>query len=275
MPTASTRRDRPRRGLVAAREVLAEEPISSDRERDGDRRAEPPESSRYGSLADVTLASCDPPARAHPAERPLGVLAQQRRRRPRGRLDGARARAPPRSRARRARSGAGSAGRCAARRAARAARSSSPSASSQSTSDTSAPPARERLAGPALLDPAVPRADVLADVAAVDRASSGARYGSGIARRRLRPVGEAAGRVERPRLVERAGRAGLDAERAGAAVGVERRRRLDLGVRDERPEHDPGAVAARDQERVLAVEADAGRAAASRSTCWFSSTSTR
>ena len=38
---------------------------------------------------------------------------------------------------------------------------------------------------------------------------------------------------------------------------VERRRRLELEVGDERTEHDPGAVAARDQQRVLAVEADA------------------
>ena len=33
--------------------------------------------------------------------------------------------------------------------------------------------------------------------------------------------------------------------------------RLELDVGDERAEHDPGAVAARDQHRVLAVEADA------------------
>ena len=39
---------------------------------------------------------------------------------------------------------------------------------------------------------------------------------------------------------------------------VERFRALDLGVGDERAEHDPGAVAARDQHRVLAVEADSG-----------------
>ena len=39
---------------------------------------------------------------------------------------------------------------------------------------------------------------------------------------------------------------------------VERRRRLQLGGRDERPEHDPRAVAPRDQHRVLAVEADPG-----------------
>ena len=34
--------------------------------------------------------------------------------------------------------------------------------------------------------------------------------------------------------------------------------RLELGVGDERAEHDPGAVPARDQHRVLAVEADSG-----------------
>src|SRR5439155_1120731 len=56
---------------------------------------------------------------------------------------------------------------------------------------------------------------------------------------------------------ERAGRARVDAEGAGAAVGVERRRGVDLGGSDERSEHDPGAVTAGDQQRVLAVEADA------------------
>ena len=107
------------------------------------------------------------------------------------------------------------------------------------------------------LDAAVPRADVLADVAAVDlRAELGAvglrdRLG------RLRPVREAARRVEHAGLVERAGRAGVDAARARAAAGVERRRRLELGGRDERAEHDPRAVPAREHHRVLAVEADA------------------
>ena len=38
---------------------------------------------------------------------------------------------------------------------------------------------------------------------------------------------------------------------------VERRRRLELEVGDERAEHDPRAVPPRDQHRVLAVEADA------------------
>ena len=65
-------------------------------------------------------------------------------------------------------------------------------------------------------------------------------------------------RVDHAGLVERSGRAGLDAERARAAVELERRRRLDLDLGDERPEHDPGAVRARDQHRVLAVETDAG-----------------
>ena len=45
--------------------------------------------------------------------------------------------------------------------------------------------------------------------------------------------------------------------RARAAAGVEGRRRLDHLIGDERAEHDPRAVAPRDQERVLAVEADA------------------
>ena len=56
----------------------------------------------------------------------------------------------------------------------------------------------------------------------------------------------------------RSARARVDAESAGAAVGVERPCRLQLHVRDERPEHDPRAVPLRDQERVLAVEADSG-----------------
>ena len=46
--------------------------------------------------------------------------------------------------------------------------------------------------------------------------------------------------------------------RARPAVELERRRRLDLDVGDERPEHDPGAVPLGDQQRVLAVEPDSG-----------------
>src|SRR4051812_22167836 len=114
----------------------------------------------------------------------------------------------------------------------------------------------QRLAGPPLLDAPVPRADVLANVAAVDL---GAEPGAIFLRRqrgRLGPVREAARGVERPRLVERASRAGVDAEPTLAAVKIERRGRLELDVRDERSEHDPGAVPARDEERVLAVEAD-------------------
>ena len=56
---------------------------------------------------------------------------------------------------------------------------------------------------------------------------------------------------------ERSRRARVDAERAAPAAGVERRRRLELDVGDERPEHDPRPVGARDQHRVLADEADA------------------
>src|SRR4051794_2457518 len=114
--------------------------------------------------------------------------------------------------------------------------------------------ARRLRPAAALLDAAVPRAQVLADVAAVDlRAELRA-----VLRRdrlgRLGPVGEALRRVEGSRLVERAGRAGIDAERAGAAIELERRRRLDLDVGDQRSEDDPGTVAPRDQHRVLSVE---------------------
>src|SRR5437764_57871 len=57
--------------------------------------------------------------------------------------------------------------------------------------------------------------------------------------------------------LERLRRTRVDTEPARAAVELELRRRLDLHVRDERAEHDPRAVTTRDQQRVLAVEADA------------------
>src|SRR6266571_1373343 len=116
----------------------------------------------------------------------------------------------------------------------------------------------ERLACATLLDAAVPGADVLADVAAVDLGLEGFAVALGRVVGRLRPVREAFGRVKRPRLVEGSRGARLDAERAGAAVERQRRRRFELTVGDERAEHDPGAETAGDQERVLAVEADAG-----------------
>ena len=113
------------------------------------------------------------------------------------------------------------------------------------------------LPRPPLLDAAVPGAHVLADVAAVDAVAE--RLAVLLRERvgRLRPVREAAGGVEHAGLLQRVGRARVDAERAGAAAGVERRRRLELGSRDERAEHHPGAMPARDQHRVLPVEADA------------------
>ncbi len=115
-----------------------------------------------------------------------------------------------------------------------------------------------RQAGAAPLDAPVPRTDVLADVAAVhlraERRAVGLRDRLG----HLRPVGEAAGRVEHARLVERTRRAGLDAAGAGAAALGHRHGQLELQFGHERPEHDPRAVAARDQHRVLAVEADPG-----------------
>jgi NADPH:quinone reductase-like Zn-dependent oxidoreductase len=115
----------------------------------------------------------------------------------------------------------------------------------------------ERVVRPPPLDPPVPGADVLADVAAVDLVTELASIVLGGGARRLCPVREALGRVERPWLVERAGRTGVDAEAARAAVEPERRRRLELLLGHERSEDDPRAVAARDQHRVLAVEAHA------------------
>ena len=114
-----------------------------------------------------------------------------------------------------------------------------------------------RDVGAAALDAAVPRAHVLADVTAVHLRAHRLPVLERDRLRHLRPVGEATRRVERPRLVERAGRARVDADPTRAAVGLERRRRVELGGGDERAEHDPRAVPACDQHRVLAVEADA------------------
>ena len=137
--------------------------------------------------------------------------------------------------------------------------SSGPSRVSQSVSETtgwaSSPGV---LPGPALLDAAVPRAHVLADVASVDAVVEPVHDVVRHLARRLRPVGEAPRRVEDAGLVEGVGGAGVDAERAGAAARRDRRRGLDLDVRDERPEHDPGPVGAGDEHRVLADEPDAG-----------------
>ncbi len=116
----------------------------------------------------------------------------------------------------------------------------------------------QRLPGAPLLDAAVPRADVLADVAAVDLGAERLPVLLGDRPRRLRPVREAACRVEHARLVEGARRARLDTQRAGTAVELQRLRALDLDVGDERSEHDPGTVPPGDQHRVLPVEAHAG-----------------
>src|SRR6266404_941964 len=107
-----------------------------------------------------------------------------------------------------------------------------------------------------LLDTAVPRTDVLADVAAIHLRAELCTVCVGHRLCGLRPIRETLRRVERARLVERARRAGVDAEAARPAVEVERRRRLDLHVGDERAEHDPRTVRARDHQRVLAIEAD-------------------
>src|SRR5207253_9665980 len=105
--------------------------------------------------------------------------------------------------------------------------------------DVRLPASRRLETRAAFLDPAVPRTDVLADVAAVDLGAQLGAVRIGDRVRALRPVREAAVGVQHAWLVERAGRTGLDAERAGTAVGVERRSRLELGLGDQRPQHDP------------------------------------
>ena len=102
------------------------------------------------------------------------------------------------------------------------------------------------------------RADVLADVAAVDAVAERVHD----VLRASRPA--VCVQYERQRVASStpgsssaSGRARVDAERAAAAARVERRGRLELDVGDERAEHDPRAVRARDQHRVLADEADA------------------
>src|SRR5256885_8958317 len=90
---------------------------------------------------------------------------------------------------------------------------------------------------PSLLEAAVPRTDVLADVAPIHlRAERGPEIFRD-RRRRLGPVREASRRVKGSRLVERAGRASIDANTAVATIGLERRGRLQLDVGDERAEH--------------------------------------
>ena len=108
-----------------------------------------------------------------------------------------------------------------------------------------------------LLHASVPRADVLADVAAVDAIVERVHHVVGDRSRRLRPVRETTRGVEHARLIERSRRAGVDAERAAPTAGIERRARFELDVGHERPEHDPRAVRSRDEHRVLADEADA------------------
>ena len=70
-------------------------------------------------------------------------------------------------------------------------------------------------------------------------APSSSRYSTGIGAGACVQYERQRVRVERPGLVERAGRAGVDAEAALAAIELEGRRRLELDVRDERAEHDP------------------------------------
>src|SRR4051812_10049061 len=85
-----------------------------------------------------------------------------------------------------------------------------------------------RLGGPAPFDPAIPRTDVLADVAAVDLCAERLAVVRGDGLRGLRPVRQAPGGIQHAWFDEGIGRTGVDAERARAAAGVERSGRLDL-----------------------------------------------
>jgi hypothetical protein len=85
---------------------------------------------------------------------------------------------------------------------------------------------RQQVAASALLDAAVPRAHVLADVAAIDLRLELFAVGRRNGGRSLRPVGEAACRIERAGLVERSGGTRVDAEAALAAIEAELRGRL-------------------------------------------------
>src|SRR5205085_489912 len=107
---------------------------------------------------------------------------------------------------------------------------------------------------------AVPGANVLADVAAVEPAFEVARNFVGQLRLAQFDCGvrDAARGVEQVRLDDCAGRARLDAKRARAAVVFDARVvRLQLDVEDEFAEEDPRAVFARDEVRVLAYPAQA------------------
>src|SRR5919201_1890543 len=88
-------------------------------------------------------------------------------------------------------------------------------------------PIRGLTTGPSLFDTAVPGTDVLADVAAVHLSAELRAVLLRDRPRGLRPVRQTARRVERAGFVEGAGRTRVDAERARAAIELERRRRLD------------------------------------------------
>ena len=102
-------------------------------------------------------------------------------------------------------------------------------------------PGIRRQWGPAppLLDSPIPRTNVLADVASVNHVPELRPIRLRYRRRSLRPIRKALRGVERPRLVQCPRRARLDAQAALSAVELERRRRLELDVRDHHAEHDP------------------------------------
>ena len=104
----------------------------------------------------------------------------------------------------------------------------------------------------------VERADVLADVAAEDERAHGLPELDGDAPAVLDGlVGDAAGRVEAEGLDDGVGRAGLDAQRAGAALLDRGRVGLERERRDDGREKVKGAVDGIDRAGVLADPADA------------------
>src|SRR5439155_13119169 len=104
-------------------------------------------------------------------------------------------------------------------------------------------PGRETTA--ALLDPAVPGTHVLADVTPVHARAQVVPEAVWDRMWRLRPVGEAETGAEHARLDDRVGRARVDAQPARAAVLLERPARLDVDLRYQRSQYDPGAVTLR------------------------------
>ena len=214
-------------------------------------------SSRRSSASSACASR--PSTRSPGCERPRGVLAQQLVVARRVALDrGALRLAADVARARRARCAAASGRRCAARtagRSARAARRRPPRASRRARRAARAAAARRRRGASRCRGSTGRRPGRCRSRRPARRACS--RYASGIGAgacvqyERHFVASSVPGSSSAP-----VGQASMQ-RRHSPQSSVERRRRLELDVGDERAEHDPGAVAARDQQRVLAVEADA------------------